>query len=144
MTVYLFQELPQWATKVGKRLDVIAQESVGRMIGGIDVAPGITRGGSRTRGVIPRDLGNLAASLTSSLYGSTSLGGGGDSHVMSLAGFRAGMSITFSWGGGIAPYAGYVHDGTDSTPGTFWIDAAAEKFPGYVAAAVAEAKARFP
>jgi 20S proteasome alpha/beta subunit len=142
VTTYTFAQLPKWGTKVTKIGDAIVKTATGDMLADIEVVPGINRGGSRVRGTIPRDIGALANSLQSTLYGTTAMSAGGaDSHTLIAGAMKAGDVAKFSWGGGVAPYAPHVHYGANGVPGTFWRDAAAGKWPGYVAAAVAKAKA---
>lgn len=142
MATYTFATLGAWATKTQKRMDVVTKQATNDLINGIEIAPGINRGGSRQRGVIPRDLRALAASLQSTLSGSTSLTQvGEDSYILVAGAMKAGDTARFSWGGGVAPYAESVHYGANGVPGTFWIDVAAGKWPGYVAGAVRKAMA---
>lgn len=137
-----FAELPQWAAKVQRITDAVVSQATSDMLADIEVVPGINRGGSRVRGTIPRDLGKLAASLQSELYGSTSLTQGGEDSWALVAGqMEAGDVARFSWGSGEADYAAAVHFGANGVPGTFWIDVAAGKWPSYVKSAVARAKA---
>ncbi|HEX8469975.1 MAG TPA: hypothetical protein VF633_02580, partial [Brevundimonas sp.] len=97
---------------------------------------------ARVVGTIPRDLGTLAASLQSTLTGSTSITSPGQGGWVMVAGaMKAGDVARFAWGGPAAPYARAVHDGAKGVPGTFWIDSMVNRFPGAVAEAVAEAKA---
>lgn len=142
MTKYTFATLPRWATKVNKVQDAIVGTATSEMIGDIRVAPGINRGGGRTKGTVPRDLGALAGSLNSSLNGGAG-GSGVAAAALVAGGMKAGDIASFSWGGDAAPYAKYVHYGAKGVPGTFWIDVAASKWPGYVASAVAKARAQF-
>lgn len=141
MVKYSFAELGQWARKTQKRTDIIVKQSVNDLTAGIEVAPGITRGGSRKKGTIPRDLGALAASLKSSLNGSTSFTGA-ESAVLVAGSMKAGDVAHFSWGGAVAPYAAAVHYGARGVQGTFWIDVAANKWPQYVDAATKRAIAQ--
>lgn len=137
-----FAQLDQWAAATQRRLDIVVKQSVNDLLKGIEVAPGIARGGSRQRGTVPRDTGALAASLQSSLNGSTALGSGSASYTFVVGSIKAGDTARFSWGGGAAPYARAVHFGANGVPGTHWIDVAAGKWPQIVAGAVAKAKAR--
>jgi len=146
MTKYTFANLDAWALKTRKRLDAVVSQATNDMIADIEVVPGINRGGGRVRGTIPRDLGFLAASLQSELYGSGSLQAKGeDSYAMVVGAMEAGDVVRFSWGtagDGRVSYAYHVHYGANGVPGTYWIDVAAGKWPGYVADAVRRAKAR--
>ena len=140
MTTYSFATLPAWATKVQKIADAVVSQSANDMLASIKIAPGITRGGSRQRGTIPRDLGALAASLQSSLYGGTAMSGA-TSFVFVAGQMEAGDVAQFAWGGNVAPYAKAVHYGARGVQGTFWIDVAANKWPQFVRGAVRKAKA---
>jgi hypothetical protein len=142
VATYTFAELPRWARKVGKIQDAIVKTATSEMLAGIEVVPGINRGGGRAHGTIPRDLGALANSLQSTLYGTSAMSAGGaDSHTLIAGSMKAGDVATFSWGGGVAPYAQHVHYGANGVPGTFWRDVAAGKWPNLVASATAKAKA---
>jgi hypothetical protein len=142
MTTYTAATLPEWAAKIEAILDAVTAQATAEMLADIKVTPGINRGGGRQHGTVPRDLGALARSLQSTLYGSTSLNQEGvGSHVLVAGAMKAGDTARFSWGGAVAPYAAAVHYGARGVPGTFWIDVAAAKWPGYVAHAVDRAKA---
>jgi len=143
MANYTFAQLGQWAAKTQRRMDVVVKQATNDLLNGIEIGPSITRTGSRQRGTIPRDDGALAASLQSNLYGSTSLSppNGEDSYILVAGAMKAGDVATFAWGKPDAPYAKHVHYGANGVPGTFWIDVAAGKWPGYVRGAVAKAKA---
>lgn len=145
MTKYTFAELDQWAAKVERRTTAIVQQATNDMLKGIKISTGITRGGRVERGTIPRDLGALAGSLQSTLFGSTSLGGSGEnSYVMVVGQMQAGDRARFVWGGANAPYARAIHYGFDSYPGTFWRDDAAGQWQGLVAAATIRARTMVP
>ena len=139
MTQYTFATLPAWAAKVEKIADAVVRQATGDMLASIKIAPGITRGGSRQRGTIPRDRGALAASLQSSLYGGTAMSGAA-SFVLVAGQMKAGDVAEFAWGGTDAPYARYVHYGARGVKGTYWIDVAAAGWTGYVDKAVAKAR----
>lgn len=139
MAQYSFAELPQWARKVGRIQDAIVKQATGDMLADIDVTAGINRGGSRVKGTIPRDLGNLANSLRSTLYGTSAMSAGGqDSYALIAGAMEAGDVAEFAW---TAEYAAHVHYGANGVPGTFWRDIAAGKWQGYVRGATARAKA---
>lgn len=144
MTEYKAVDIDKWVLKTRKRMNAVVKQAVGDTISGVEVVPGITRGGSRVRGTIPRDIGTLALSLRTTLYGSTAMSSEGeDSHVIGVASMSAGDVIRFSWGGPLAgDYVKAVHYGSDGVPGTFWIDEMVEAFPGHLKRAVARAKAR--
>ena len=142
MTTYSFAELGKWADKIQRRETAILRQATNDMLKGIDIVTGITRGGTFQRGTIPRDLGALAGSLQSTLFGSTALSGESEtSYVLVVGAMQAGDRATFSWGGGNAPYARAIHYGFGSYPGTFWRDDAAAKWSGYVRRAAARARA---
>ena len=139
MTTYSFATLPAWAAKVEKIANAVVREATGNMLADIEIVPGINRGGSRQKGTIPRDIGALASSLQSSIYGSTSLTGP-QSYVLVAGQMEAGDVAEFAWGGTVAPYARAVHYGARGVQGTYWIDVAAAGWTGYVDKAVAKAK----
>jgi hypothetical protein len=145
MTRYSMADLDAWTGKTRRRLDAIVKQATNDLMNGIEVVPGIARGGSPKRGAIPRDFGALAGSLQSTLYGSTPLSGTGrGSYTLVVGAMRGGDLATFGWGGGNAPYARPIHYGFNGYPGTFWRDVAAGKWPGYVSKAVTRAKAMIP
>lgn len=143
MTTFHFANLDAWVRKTEKRTNAVIRQSVNDMLNDIEVVPGINRGGSRVPGTIPRDTGALAASLQSTLYGSTSMTQqGAEGWILVVGSMRAGDIARFSWGGGVAPYAPHVHYGARGVPGTFWIDIATAKWQQYVASATQRAKAQ--
>lgn len=142
MAQYSWAQLPQWVAKVERIQTAVVKQATNDLLAGIEIAPGITRGGGRQKGTVPRDLGTLAASLQSTLMGSSALSAGGqDSYALVAGAMEAGDVAQFTWGGGAAPYAAAVHFGANGLPGTFWVDVAAGKWRGYVAAAVRRARA---
>lgn len=142
MTKYSFAQLDRWVAKTQRRTSAVLKQATNDMLRDVEIVPGISRGGSRKRGTIPRDLGALANSLQSSLQGTTSLSQSGQqSYVMVAGAFEGGDVATFTWGGGAAPHARAVHYGARGVPGTFWVDVAAGKWPGYVRSATTRAKA---
>lgn len=142
MATFSFARLPGWVRRVEKVQTAVVRQATGDMLADIKVAPGINRGGSRQRGVIPRDDGALASSLQSSLYGSTAMSRTGeDSYALVAGSMDAGDVATFSWGGTLAPYARPVHYGAKGVPGTFWRDVAAAKWQSYINGAARRAKA---
>ena len=144
MTEYTSVNIDDWVRKTQKRQTLIAMQAISDTIADVEVVPGINRGGARIRGTIPRDFGVLARSKKTTLYGSTVLSDEGeDSHVITLAGFVAGDVIRVSWGGPLAgAYAKAVHDGSDGTPGTHWMDEMAAAFPKNFRNAVKRARAQ--
>ena len=144
MTKSFTAQLDAWALETNARLDAVTKQATNDLIAGIEVAPGMVRSGSYApRGTIPRMDGALAASLQSSLYGSTGVNSQGeDGYTLVVASMQAGDTASFSWGGAVAPYAMRAHYGDEKIPGTFWIDEAAANWQGYVSAAVQRAKAQ--
>lgn len=127
MARYTLAQLPQWALKVEKVANAVVKQATNDLLNSIEIGPSITRTGARRVGTIPRDLGALAASLQSSLYGSTALTGP-ESYVFIIGAMKAGDRVTFAWGGAVAPYAEAVHYGANGVAGTFWVDIAANKW----------------
>lgn len=127
MVTYKLAELPKWARKVERVAEAVVKQSVNDMLNSIEIGPSIARTGARQMGTIPRDLGALAASLQSSLYGSTAMTGA-DSYVMVVAQMQLGDRVTFTWGGAVAPYAKAVHYGARGVDGTFWVDIATNQW----------------
>jgi len=145
VTRYTFATLSAWAAKVERRQTAILRQSTNDMLRDIEIVPGIARGGTPQRGTIPKDIGALASSLQSTLFGSTALSATGeDSYVMAIGALQPGDRIRFAWGGTLAPYARRIHYGWGTYPGTFWRDGAAAKWEGYVKAATIRAKAQIP
>lgn len=143
MTQTFTAQIDRWARMTRQRTEFVLKQATNNMLRSVEVVPGISRGGARVRGTIPRDLGALAGSLQSTLYGSTSMTQSGqNSHVFAIAAMQPGDLIRFTWGGAVAPYAYPVHYGANGVPGTFWIDEMAGGWQGYVRDATREAKAR--
>lgn len=143
MAKFKFSNLDAWAAKVERRAEAILKQATTDMIADIEIVPGMERGGTPQRGTIPRDIGALANSLQSSLYGATALSGT-DSYIMVAGQMGIGDVARFTWGGANAPYARAIHYGFGTYPGTFWRDVAAGKWPSYVRAATIRAKAMIP
>ena len=140
MTVYAADKLPLWVTKVQEIADRIVSQAVNDMLADIKVVPGLNRGApQRYDGTIPRDIGALASSLRSTIYGGTALNGA-TSWMLVAGGMNTGDVATFSWGGSAAPYAKHVHYGSNGVKGTFWVDIAAAGWSGYVKGAVEKAR----
>lgn len=132
MTKYSFAELPRWATKVERIADAIVKQATNDLIVRASrTAPGTSRGGTIRPGFVPRDTGFLAASLQSSLNGSTALTGE-TSYLFVVGRMEAGDVADFGW---TAEYARAVH-----YRGWLWVDDAAHAWPGIVAAAVTKAQ----
>src|SRR5690554_4400942 len=134
MATYTWANLDAWATKTQKRLDVVVKQSTNDVIAlASRTAPAKARGGSVQPGYVPRDLGFLAASLQSSLNGSTSMTGE-ESYVMAVAGMKAGDVAEFGW---TAIYARKLH-----YAGWLWVDHAANQWQAIVADVVKRAIAQ--
>lgn len=150
-TTFKFADLPVWAKKVQKITDKVVSQATNDLLVSIKVDGGKNRGGAQVRGAIPMDLGTLAGSLQSTLYGSTSLTQEGEESFKLVAGdMQAGDVARFAWGGAAAPYAARIHYGfsgedslgrTYNSTGTFWIDDAASRWVPTVNAAVAKVRA---
>lgn len=136
MTTYKFSQMPAWVAKQERVLDAVVSQSVNDLLGSIKIAPGIMRGGSRIRGTVPRDTGQLANSLQSSVHGGTAYSGA-SSYALVAGMMKAGDVATFTWG---TDYARIQHDGGNGMAGTFWITEAASRWPGVVKAVVARAR----
>jgi hypothetical protein len=151
MTTYSYADIEDWVSKVDAVMDAVISQATADSIAAVKIVPGISREGQPLRGQIPRDLGALAGSLQSTLYGSTSMTGTGEESYALVAGeMRAGDAAVFGWGGEAAPYAARIHygfNGTDelgrtyNTTGLFWIDDMAVRWPAIVKEAVAKVKA---
>lgn len=141
MTKTFTASVAGWVTKVKKVQNAVVSTATSDLLADIEVVPGIARGGTPQRGTIPRDIGALARSLESSLQGSTALNQTGEESWILVAGqMEAGDVATFMWGGKDVPYARRIHYGWGTYPGTFWVDVAANKWQGYVTAAVLKAR----
>lgn len=139
MTTYTFAQLGEWARKCERRQDAIVKQSTNDVIKQASrTATGVTRGGSLQRGYVPRDTGVLAASLVSSLHGSTSITQGGGDFAMVIGSMEAGDVATFEW---TADYARAMHYGTRGRQGWHWVTEAANNWQGIVAANAARAQA---
>jgi hypothetical protein len=142
VATFKLANLPQWVQKTQKVMDAVVGQTTAELLADTPVIPGIARGGSRRAGTIPRDLGALALSLQSSLYGSTALNATGtESYVIVAGAMRAGDVARFAWGGPAAPYAPEVHYGANGVQGTFWIDEIANRFQPTVNSVVRRVRA---
>lgn len=142
MTVYRADQMPQWVRKVEAITNAVIQQATNDMLNDIKIEPGVTRGGRRRKGTIPRMDGAIAASLQSTLYNTTSLSVQGEaSHKLVIPNMSAGVRAEFLWGGAAAPHARANHYGWSNVAGTFWVDVAAQGWRGYVRGAVIKAKA---
>ncbi len=133
MTVFKVAHLDAWARKIKKRTDLIVRQATHDVIASASrTRPGVMRGGTVQPGYVPRDTGFLAASLVSSLNGSTALTGE-DSYIMVVADMDAGDVAEFGW---TAAYARVAH-----YRGWMWVDVAANNWPRIVDQVVERAKA---
>ena len=134
MTRYTFSNLDQWVRKTKKRTELVVKQATQDAIEQSSrTKPGVTRGGSVTRGFVPRADGFLAGSLQSSLAGGIAQKGE-DSHVFVVAGMVAGDVAQFRW---TAAYARKLH-----YAGWFWVDVTANNWPEIVKQATIRAKAQ--
>lgn len=139
MARFKFAELGKWAEKEKRLRDAIVAQATNDMITGASrTATGVTRGGSVKKGFIPRDLGPLAASLISTLYGSTSITQGEGEFSLVVGSMRSGDRAVFSW---TAPYAKAKNYGYKGQAGWHWIEVAKNNWPATFAAAAAKARA---
>lgn len=140
MTEYTFAQMAAGAftEKLKRHQTLIAQQATNDLLKNIPIKAGVTRGGTREIGSIPRMDGAIARSLQSSLYGSTSIQRSGEaSFAMVIGAMKAGDVAQFTWGGAAAPHARANHYGTKGMSGTFWIIEAVEHWQKYVDAAAA-------
>lgn len=132
MARYTAKNIGSWVTKSKKRMDVVAKQATNDLIVMASrTAPSTARGGDVKPGFVPRDTGFLAASLVSSLNGSTALSGEG-SYRFVVAGMEGGDTALFGW---TAEYARVQH-----YKGWLWVATAANEWPRIVRDAVARAK----
>lgn len=136
MTTYTLANLDEWAAKSARRADIVVAQSTNDLIEMASrTAPGVMRGGKVIPGYIPRDTGFLAASMVSSLNGSTTLAGK-DSHIFVVANMKAGDRATFGW---TAAYARRLHYN-----GWLWVDSAVPHWSSIVADVIERAKRLAP
>lgn len=139
MTQTFSAQIDAWVLKTERRQQLVLQQSTNDIIlRASRTSAGVTRGGVVRKGFIPRDLGGLAASLVSTLSGSTILTGvGEDSYSLIVAQMTSGDTATFTW---TAPYARRLH----YENGWMWVDEAAQRWVPTVRSNVAKAKAIYP
>mgnify|MGYP000380307416 CR=1 FL=1 len=141
MTKYTFANLDAWAAKCEKRMDAIVKQSTSNVIDlASKTATGLTRGGVNQRGYVPRDTGALAASLVSTLSGSTAITQGAGDYSLVVGNMEAGDVATFAW---TAPYARRMHYGDSGRQGWFWVTEATAQWDAIVSGNVQKAKAMF-
>ena len=131
--------LNAWVRKSENRIQAVGRQAINdAIIMASRTAAGRSRGGVVREGFVPRAIGTLAASLQSTLHGSTILTHTGqNSHVLTVGAFKAGDSATFIW---TAPYAAALH----YDHGWMWVDAMAAQWQSIVTNAVIRARARYP
>lgn len=123
----------------GRRLEFVVKQSTNdAIVQASRTATGITRGGTNQRGYVPRDTGALAASLVSTLAGSTVLSQGDGAFNLVVGSMDVGDVATFGW---TAPHAKRMHYGDDTRQGWFWVTEVGNQWRAIVAANVAKAKA---
>lgn len=114
--------LPTWVQRQKDKLDLLAQQSTSDVIErAAQTAAGVTRGGTVTRGYVPRADGVLAASLTSTLTGTSSLTSAGGNYGLVAGSMQAGSRARFEWR---AAHAAKRHYGDQYHDGWFWVDEA--------------------
>lgn len=139
MTVYKFSELPQWAKKTALVADVIVKQSTADAIDMASrTATGVSRGGTLQRGYVPRADGTLAASLVSTLAGSTAITQGGGDYALVVGSMTAGDTATFMW---TAAHAKPVHYGSKGRAGWHWVTETSNAWQSIVSGNVQKAKA---
>jgi len=139
MVRFSFAQLGEWAEKQARIADAVVKQSTNDVIvQASKTATGVTRGGSLQRGYVPRDTGILAASLVSTLHGSTAITQGDGEFALVVGGMAAGDVATFTW---TAPYARRMHYGDDTRQGWHWVTEATNDWQSIVAGNVAKAKA---
>lgn len=145
MTKTFNAQIDAWVRKSEKRLDVVVRGATQDVISRASrTARGVTRGGSVKRGYVPRDIGTLAASLISTLHGSTAMTQGNGEYALVVASMQAGDKATFVW---TAPHARPMHYGYTTSRGNFvggwmWVDEAAGNWQRIVGENVLKARAR--
>jgi hypothetical protein len=111
MATYTFASVPSWAARRNGNLKLVAKQSTADVVASIKPGPSIARSGSREKGTVPRDTGQLVNSQR----------------------VEWGPLTTVSWG---TEYAMIQHYGGNGITGTFWVTVAADKWPDIVAANV--------
>lgn len=138
MATIKIADLGGYAAKKSREMDFIVKQSTNDVIVQASrTATGVTRGGTNQRGYIPKDVGTLAASLVSTLAGSTILTQGEGEFGLVVGNMTAGDVATFAW---TAPYARRMHYGDDTRQGWFWVTEATNDWQSIVNANVAKAR----
>ena len=139
MTTFKIADMPDWASKQTRVMDAIVKQSANdTIVQASKTATGVTRGGTLQRGYVPRDTGALAASLVSTLSGSTVLSQGNGAFNLVVGSMASGDVATFTW---TAPYARRMHYGDGMRQGWHWVTEVVNDWPAIVAANIARARA---
>jgi hypothetical protein len=136
--IYTNANLGDWGIKCKKALRAVLKQSVNDVV--IDAsktATGVMRGGALVKGFVPRDTGALAASLVSTLHGSTAITQAGGEFSLVVGGIEAGDMAEFTW---TAPYARALHYGKNGVDGWHWVTEATNNWQDIVDKNVARAK----
>lgn len=148
MTRYTFAELGEWASKQGRVMDAIVKQSTNdAIVQASKTATGVTRGGSLQRGYVPKDTGVLAASLVSTLHGSTAITQGNGDFALVVGSMGVGGLATFTWTADYAKRLHYGFQGKDKAgrsynqDGWHWVTELTNDWQSIVAKNVARAKA---
>ena len=138
MTVYKYSKLFNFESKANARTQFVVSQSTGDAIDMASrTATGITRGGELKPGHVPRADGILAASLVSTLHGSTSITSGDGNYSLVVGSMKTGDVATFFW---TAPYAKRQH----YEIGWHWVTKTVEAWPGIVAKKREKSKGAIP
>ena len=136
---FSFANFGKWSAKE-KRFQnaVVAQATNDMIVGASQTATGVSRGGTVKQGFVPRMDGTLAASLISTLHGSTAITQGEGQFSMVVGSMRAGDRAVFTW---TAPHAKAKNWGARGQEGWHWVEKAANDWPVTFNAAAARARA---
>lgn len=138
MTRFSFAELGKWGEIQGRKMDYVVEQSTNDVIvQASKTATGVTRGGSLQRGYVPRAKGILAASLVSTLQGSTAITQGDGDFSLVVGAMEAGDIAEFAW---TAPYAKAMHYGSRGRQGWHWVTEAANNWQAIVAGNIQKAQ----
>ena len=139
MTRFSFANLGKWAEKEKRIRDAVVKQATNDMIvDASQTATGVSRGGSVKQGFVPRADGTLAASLVSTLHGSTAITQGEGEFSMVVGSMRAGDRAVFSW---TAPHAKAKNWGSKGQQGWHWVEKAHNNWPATFKTAAARARA---
>jgi hypothetical protein len=138
MTRFSFANLGKWAEKEKRIRDAVVKQATNDMIVGASrTATGVSRGGVVKQGFVPRMDGTLAASLISTLHGSTAITQGEGDFSMVVGSMRAGDRAVFTW---TAPHAKAKNWGRRGQQGWHWVEEAVNNWPVTFNAAAARAR----